>query len=97
METNQFYPEVYDINNLFLAYKKARKGKSKKLYVVEFEKDLIKNLVMLSEELKSRSYFPLPLKTFILSISQTPLKSLLRNFFPTITFSFPTPNLCSSK
>ena len=71
METNQVYPEIYDINNLFLAYKKARKGKSKKLYVVEFEKDLIKNLVMLSEELKSRSYFPLPLKTFILRDPKT--------------------------
>jgi retron-type reverse transcriptase len=49
-----------------LAWKKAKKGKTKKDYVIEFEKNLLDNLLKLQEELKSLTYKPGPLKTFIL-------------------------------
>ena len=65
------YPEVYSIKNLLLAWKKARKGKTKKDYVIEFEKDLGSNLKSLHEELKNQIYNPLPLKTFILRDPKT--------------------------
>ena len=59
------------MGNLFLAWRKARKGKTKKDYVKEFEKDLIKNLLELHEELKNQTYKPKPLKTFILRDPKT--------------------------
>jgi len=65
------YEKIYNITNLILAYKKARKGKTKKSYVIEFERDLIKNLLKLQEELKEQTYNPLPLKTFILRDPKT--------------------------
>ena len=63
---NNLYPEIYNLSNLILAWRKARKGKTKKLYVKEFEKDTIKNLLLLYGELKNETYFPKPLKIFIL-------------------------------
>ena len=59
------------MKNLILAYKKARKGKTKKDYVIDFEANLIENLLKLQEELKFQTYFPKPLKTFILRDSKT--------------------------
>jgi len=53
------YPEIYNLGNLILAWRKARKGKTKKPYVVEFEKNLIKNLLKLSEEIKKQTYNPI--------------------------------------
>ena len=53
MKTNKnLYEQICYLGNLFLAWRKARKGKTKKLYVIEFEKDLIENLFQLCEELK---------------------------------------------
>ena len=65
------YEKIYSFDNLFLAYLKARKGKSKKDYVIEFEKDLHNNLLKLQEELKNHSYRPKPLKIFILRDPKT--------------------------
>ncbi|MBI2044576.1 hypothetical protein HYT23_00805 [Candidatus Pacearchaeota archaeon] len=65
------YPEIYKLSNLILAWRKARKGKTKKNYVIEFEKDLIKNLLDLHEELKNQTYNPKPLQTFILRDPKT--------------------------
>ncbi len=65
------YYNIYNLKNLILAWKKARKGKTKKLYVIEFEKNLIKNLLELQGELKQQSYKPIPLKTFILQDPKT--------------------------
>jgi len=59
------------MKNLILAYKKARKGKTKKPYVREFEKDLAYNLKILYDELKSQTYNPKPLETFILRDPKT--------------------------
>jgi len=65
------YPQVYDFYNLFLAFKKAKKGKSSKDYVISFEKDLGHNLNILSEELLSLTYRPKSLQTFILRDPKT--------------------------
>ena len=65
------YNEIISFGNLFLAWRKARKGKTKKDYVIEFEKDLIKNLLDLHNELKDQIYEPKPLQNFILRDPKT--------------------------
>lgn len=65
------YPKIFCISNLILAWRKARKHKTKKDYVIEFEKDLRENLLKLHEELKTETYSPLPLKTFVLRDPKT--------------------------
>ncbi len=65
------YPKIYDFNNLLLAYQKARKGKTKKPYVIEFEKDLEQNLTDLRIELLMLTYKHSPLQTFILRDPKT--------------------------
>jgi retron-type reverse transcriptase len=71
MEINNLYPEVYNLNNLILAWRKARKGKTKKDYVIEFEANLTENLLELQKELKKQTYYPEPLKTFILRLQKS--------------------------
>lgn len=68
---NNLYPKIYNLGNIFTAWRKARKDKTKKFSVLEFEKDTIKNLLQLNEELKSGTYKPKPLKTFILRDPKT--------------------------
>jgi len=65
------YYQIYKWNNLILAYKKARKGKTRKKYVLEFEKNLRKNLQQLQFELMALAYKPKPLKTFTLRDPKT--------------------------
>jgi len=67
----KIYKQVYDINNLFLAYQKARKGKSKKHYVLNFELNLEKNLNRLKEELINKNYNPTNLKRFTIRDPKT--------------------------
>ena len=67
----KLYPKIYDMKNLIFAYKKARKGKTKRPYVVNFEKNLVYNLKILHDELKDQTYLPMPLKTFILRDPKT--------------------------
>jgi retron-type reverse transcriptase len=72
MKTHKnLYQEIYNLSNLILAWRKARKGKTNKIYVKEFETDTIGNLLKLHEELKNESYFPKPLKIFILRDPKT--------------------------
>ena len=71
MESNNLYPQIYNLSNLILAWRKARKHKTKKDYVIEFEENLIKNLLELQKELKEQTYKPIPLKTFILRDPKT--------------------------
>ena len=59
------YKKLYHIQNLILAWRKARKHKTRKIYVKEFERDIRKNLFQLREELSNQTYFPKQLKTFI--------------------------------
>ena len=68
---SNLYPEIFSMRNLVLAWKKARKGKTKKDYVIEFEKNLGANLKELHNELKFQVYKPKPLKTFILRDPKT--------------------------
>jgi len=70
-ENSELYSQIYNMSNLILAWRKARKHKTKKPYVIEFEKDLERNLLKLHEELKSQIYFPKPLITFILRDPKT--------------------------
>ncbi len=68
---NNLYKKIVSYRNLFLAWKKARKGKIKRQYVIEFEKDLERNLLSLYSELKTDSYKPKELITFVLRDPKT--------------------------
>lgn len=65
------YARIHSLDNLVLAWKKARKGKTRKPYVIKFEKDLEKNLLDLQFELKNQFYKPMPLTTFVLRDPKT--------------------------
>ena len=49
------YENIYSWKNLFLAWRKARKHKTKKFDVIEFENELRKNLLQLQKELKTQT------------------------------------------
>ncbi len=68
---NNLYKEIISLENLILAWQKARKGKTAKDYVIEFENNLFNNLLYLHYELKNQIYRPLPLETFILRDPKT--------------------------
>ena len=65
------YSKIYNLNNLVISWRKAKKGKTKKKDVIEFEKDLGKNLLNLHKELKDESYSPKPLTNFPLRDPKT--------------------------
>jgi RNA-directed DNA polymerase len=65
------YLEIISLKNLILAWKKARKGKTRKDYVIEFEKDLAYNIKILYDELNSQTYKPSSLKTFVICDPKT--------------------------
>lgn len=60
----RLYFQLYSYENLELAFQKARKGKTLKNYVIEFELDLEKNLKQLQYELENFIYSPSSLTTF---------------------------------
>ena len=70
-KTADLYSEVCTFENLELAYKKARKGKTLKPYIIKFEERLDRNLLDLRNELLFFSYKPKPLETFILRDPKT--------------------------
>ncbi|MFH1802677.1 MAG: reverse transcriptase/maturase family protein [archaeon] len=69
--TRNLFNEVISFENLIIAWKKARKGKTKKSYVIKFEEELFCNLMALHYELKFYTYVPKPLVTFILRDPKT--------------------------
>ncbi|MBI1968980.1 hypothetical protein HYS49_03645 [Candidatus Woesearchaeota archaeon] len=69
--TDDLYARLCSYENLFFAYKKARKGKTQKEYVIEFEKKLKDNILQLRSELLLHAYRPRPLKTFIIRDPKT--------------------------
>ena len=72
MKTSKnIYGQIYSMKNLIFAWQKTRKGKMKKEYVLNFEKDLAYNLRLLNLELRYKKYSPHPLKTFILRDPKT--------------------------
>ncbi len=52
------YPEITTFENLYLAYRQARKGKRAKAAVAEFELNLESNLIKIQEELIGLTYKP---------------------------------------
>lgn len=68
---NNLYKSLCSFDNLFLAYKKARKRKAKKPYVIKFESNLLQELKVLQQELESLTYEPRPLKKFIIRDPKT--------------------------
>jgi len=68
---NDLYEKIISFDNLVMAWKKARKGKTRKDYVIKFEENLEKSLLDLHYELKEQTYSPEPLKTFILRDPKT--------------------------
>lgn len=65
------YEVLCSKENLDLAFRKARKGKTLKNYVIEFENNLKENLHVLRTELLMQTYTPRPLTTFILRDPKT--------------------------
>ena len=68
---NNLWENLCSFENIELAFKKARKRKTKKAYVAKFEKNLNENLLKLRNELISLTYKPRSLKTFILRDPKT--------------------------
>ena len=52
------YPQVYGIENLYTAYRDARRGKRDKVQVFEFEFDAGSELNRLHDELRTQTYVP---------------------------------------
>ncbi|MEK6940871.1 MAG: hypothetical protein AABW49_03150 [Nanoarchaeota archaeon] len=65
------YEQLCSLKNLEAAFEKARRGKTLKPYVIEFEKHLKENLLQLRSELLMQTYHPQPLKVFILHDPKT--------------------------
>ena len=68
---NNLYEKIISFDNLYSAYLRARKGKTRKDYVIKFEENLEKSLLDLHYELKEQTYSPEPLKTFVLRDPKT--------------------------
>ena len=62
-----FYDKIWEFNNLYNAYRKARKGKRNKTEVSEFEYDLERNLFQIQEELKAETFNFSGYKTFTIT------------------------------
>jgi len=72
MKTHKnLYEKIYSKKNLILAWRKARKGKKQKEYVIDFENDLLLNINTLHNELQNQSYFPSPLENFVVRDPKT--------------------------
>ena len=54
------YAQVYDWDNLYLAWRKAARGKRGRVAAARFEYHLEDNLVTLQEELAAQTYRPGP-------------------------------------
>lgn len=65
------YEKLCSYENLYLAYQKARKEKTKKQYVLDFEAHLEGNLIRLQKELQTFDYKPNKLKKFIVRDPKT--------------------------
>lgn len=65
------YSKLCSYENLFLAYKKARKGKTQRPYVLQFESNLQENLLQLQKELEQKIYVPKPIITVVIRDPKT--------------------------
>ncbi len=55
---NNLFSTVTDFQNIYNAYRKAKKGKTNKEYVLQYSKNLERNLLNLQERLKNQTYRP---------------------------------------
>jgi retron-type reverse transcriptase len=65
------YEKICSYDNLLLAFRNARKGKTKRRYVKRFQSSLQENLLKLQKELIHQTYIPNKLRTFILRDPKT--------------------------
>jgi RNA-directed DNA polymerase len=65
------YTDLCSYDNLKSAFMKARKRKTQKAYIIEFEKNLDENLKRLKYELEIFTYKPAKLKVFIIRDPKT--------------------------
>ena len=70
-ELRNIYEKLCSVENLELAFKRARKGKTQKPYIIEYEQKLKENILQLRNELLMQTYRPRPLQTFILRDPKT--------------------------
>lgn len=68
---SSLFEKLCSLENLERAFKKAKKGKAKKTYVAEFEKNFWERLENLKRQLENRTYQPAPLKRFIIRDPKT--------------------------
>lgn len=68
---NNLFNQLCSYENLELAFEKARKRKTLKKYVIDFEKNLKNNLLKLQSEIIFHIYKPKPLETFIIRDPKT--------------------------
>ena len=68
---NRLYEKLCSYDNLYLAYQKAQKEKTKKEYVIDFEAHLEGNLIRLQKKLQTFYYKPNKLKKFIVRDPKT--------------------------
>ncbi len=68
---NKLYETLCSLENLQLAFKKAKRGKLKKWYVKKFEKNLEAELFKMKGELENFFYQPRPLKRFVIRDPKT--------------------------
>lgn len=68
---NNLFEKLCSLENLEDAYFKARKRKSVNPKIMEFEKHWRLNLIILSKELRSKTYCPQPLQKFVLRDPKT--------------------------
>lgn len=68
---SNLFNRLCSLENLQLAFRKAKKGKSDKWYVQEFESKLNNELTKLRIELETQTYKPKPLKRFIVRDPKT--------------------------
>ena len=68
---NNLYEKIYRLDRIIRAWRKARKGKTKKKDIREFERNTIKHLLDLHNELKNQTYAPKELTNFPLRDPKT--------------------------
>lgn len=68
---DSLYSQICTYKNLELAFKRARKKKTTKQYVLHFEANLEENLLKLQSELLFHTYKPDPLQEFIIRDPKT--------------------------
>ena len=71
MTPEDIYQNICSISNLILAFKNAKRGKTKRRYVKRFQRNLKNNLLKLQSELVSQAYFPNKPKIFTLRDPKT--------------------------